>query len=891
MIVQITVVVIFFANAATADVSSNTQSLQQKLQVHHAAVKMRGYFLLDTSVVWTASPDTNWQDYPDIAFDGVNYLVVWQDDRNGDYDVYGARFTHEGVVIDTGAFAIVTAPGDQKHPAVAFDGNNYLVVWHDHRAGDSDIYGARVTTSGLVLDTLSFPIASLQNEQSYPSIAFGGNQYMIAWRDLRNVDSTALYGARVDTAGQLIDTSGIAIAPTGQPERSAIAFDGTNFFVVWAKALWAGSYANIYGARVSASGHVLDTNAIFIGHGTHNWYCNHPSVAFDGSNYLVVYSEMWGYPDVFTSVYGHRVNQDGIVLDSNPILVHDHSGSMPKAAFDGANYLITWVREVPNWPPHYFEIKARRMTCTGQLMGETATVSTGANWRRSPAIVFDGANYCVVWADCRDYISSTIYGSRIDTSSAVLDPSGIPIAVSSSAVAQSQHEPTVSSDGTDYLAVWKDEYAGDIYGIRSSNTGIILDTLPIVISEHLNPECGPCVSWNGTNYLAAWKRIIAGPTPTGYITTARIDQAGAVLDPGGLALVYSACGYPSVSFDGVNHLIVFHRLHYIDYTHVANTIRGLLVDQGNGLISHFAVQYSNDWEYRTSPVVAFDGSNYLVVYYTYGGLHGIYGKRVTPAGAPIGPEILISNTLSYNPSVAFGDLRYLTVWESNTDVFGRFVAPSGSVSDSTFTICVAADSQAWLAVNFDGTHYWVVWQDHRNGEWDIYGARVDTTGSVLDVFPVSLQPGDQVAPAITRGPDDQLLITYSGWTDTINGQPANAMRIWGIFSTDVVGIEENVQSADVVWKRLSIVPNPFHNCTDIRYQITDSSRDDVSLRIFDITGRLVKEFCRLSSIIGHPLSVQWDGTDDKGKRLPQGVYFVSFTANDYSDTEKVVFLR
>ncbi len=871
-------------------IGDQLSEVQAELSNHHTLFSRNGPFLLDTSGLYAAVPDTNWQDYPDIAFDGVNYLVVWQDDRNGDFDVYGARLTQEGVVIDTGAFPIVNAPGNQLNPAVAFDGNNYLVVWEDHRSGDADVYGARVTTSGVVLDTASIQISVELYDQRYPSISFGDSQYLVIWSNWDGSSRLSLSGCRVDTAGIVVDTSGIAVAPTGQPGRSAVAFDGTNFFVIWAKVLWVGSYAHIYGARVSASGQVLDTNTIYVGHGTQNQYCDYPSVAFDGTNYLVVYSEMWGYPDVFTNVCGHRVDQSGVVLDPSPILIYEYSGSMPRAAFDGSNYLITWVKEYPNWPPYYFEIKARRLTCTGHLVGESATVSTGGNWRRSPALVFDGSNYCAVWVDCRVSTSSTIYGSRVDTSCVVLDPSGVPVTTAPSFVGYGrQYRPAISFDGNDYLVVWEDDYSDNIHAIRVSDTGIMLDPVPILLSGHINPEYGPCISWNGINYLAAWKRIIAGPTPTGYITTARIDQTGVVLDPGGLALHYTTCEHPSISFDGVNHLIVFHRLHYAYYNHVANTIRGLLVDEDNVLISQFAVQYSGDWQYRTSPVVAFDGANYLVVYYCYGSLYGIYGTRVTPAGVPLGSEIQVSNSISINPAVGFDGIRYFVVWESNTDIFGRFVNTSGSISDSNLAICVAADSQAHTSVEFDGLNYWVVWQDHRNGEWDIYGARVDTAGNVLEEFPVSLQPGDQVAPAITRGPGNQLLITYSGWTDTINGQPASTMRIWGIFSTDV-GVEESSLPADVTWERLSIVPNPFHGSMDIRYQLTDGG-EEVSIKIFDIAGRLVREFKEPPSVIRCLLSVSWDGNDERGIRVPQGVYFVNLIEGGKIESEKVIFLK
>jgi hypothetical protein len=66
---------------------------------------------------------------PVIGFDGVNYLVVWNDGRGALSKLYGARVAQTGVVLDTGGVGLLNEFDLQAHPSIAFDGNNFLVAW------------------------------------------------------------------------------------------------------------------------------------------------------------------------------------------------------------------------------------------------------------------------------------------------------------------------------------------------------------------------------------------------------------------------------------------------------------------------------------------------------------------------------------------------------------------------------------------------------------------------------------------------------------------------------------------------------------------------------------------------------------------------------------------
>lgn len=83
-------------------------------------------------------------------------------------------------------------------------------------------------------------------------------------------------------------------------------------------------------------------------------------------------------------------------------------------------------------------------------------------------------------------------------------------------------------------------------------------------------------------------------------------------------------------------------------------------------------------------------------------------------------------------------------------------------------------------------------------------------------------------------------------------------------------------------------PNPFIGSTLIRFDLPVA--DYVTLNVHDIRGRLVSQITDESRPAGSH-SVPWDGSDDYGKTLPGGIYFVRMQAGTYASTAKVVLAR
>ena len=83
-------------------------------------------------------------------------------------------------------------------------------------------------------------------------------------------------------------------------------------------------------------------------------------------------------------------------------------------------------------------------------------------------------------------------------------------------------------------------------------------------------------------------------------------------------------------------------------------------------------------------------------------------------------------------------------------------------------------------------------------------------------------------------------------------------------------------------------PNPF--AADTRLQLTLPTSERVVARVYNLAGCLVKTLVDAPLAAGEHF-VPWDGTDESGKRVASGVYFVKLMAGTDRASRKVVLLK
>ncbi|HEX9934770.1 MAG TPA: M1 family aminopeptidase, partial [bacterium] len=87
-------------------------------------------------------------------------------------------------------------------------------------------------------------------------------------------------------------------------------------------------------------------------------------------------------------------------------------------------------------------------------------------------------------------------------------------------------------------------------------------------------------------------------------------------------------------------------------------------------------------------------------------------------------------------------------------------------------------------------------------------------------------------------------------------------------------------------------PNPFNTAVTLYYDVSDSSAASrLSLTVYNLAGQEVAVLLDNAIPVPGMYQTAWNGTDNKGKPLPSGVYVIRMQADAFSLEQKAVLLR
>jgi len=297
--------------------------------------------------------------------------------------------------------------------------------------------------------------------------------------------------------------------------------------------------------------------------------------------------------------------------------------------------------------------------------------------------------------------------------------------------------------------------------------------------------------------------------------------------------------------------------------------------------------------------------------YTYGGTSNDLGADVT-----IEPDscLMICGT-TYSFGAGGGDPYLIktnskgdTIWTrtygSDSDEWAYDILGSvdgGFVIAGSTYFSLLGDDMFVFKVDKDGNVQWNFYNGSLGDDYAYAVGEIPNRGYVIGGnFSYELF----VIRTDSSGNNQQQWIFGGAGTDCVNDVAVNSdgsyvlvgnttsfgqgmTDIWLIkMAQDTLGVCESKGRTAAIFN-LDVIPNPFRDRAVFRIPGIAHSVKRIELNIYDVSGRLVNSF----AIRNTPFAIRWSGTDQNGRTVPAGVYFLVCSFNNERQSEKIVRLK
>jgi hypothetical protein len=281
---------------------------------------------------------------------GKGAIVAWQDDRNGNNDIYVQRIERNGVLRwSASGVPVCTNSAAQFAPIIVSDGaGGAIVAWEDRRntSAHTDLYAQHINHSGAILWAVDgVPIRVAADLLITPRmISDGQGGAILAWQDYRNFFASGpdIFAQRVNGSGNpLWLVNGVPVCTAAFAQASPdLATDGSGGAVIaWQDLRVLGGSSDLYAQHLDGSGGALwAANGVAISNESHNQF--NPVLAADSEQGTIIAFQdqrNTGSSSIH-DVFATRFANSGLLGHPEPVLlsvtdVPDDNGGAVHATF------------------------------------------------------------------------------------------------------------------------------------------------------------------------------------------------------------------------------------------------------------------------------------------------------------------------------------------------------------------------------------------------------------------------------------------------------------------------------------------------------------------------------------------------------------------------------
>lgn len=729
-----------------------------------------------------------------------------------------------------GAASTFVASGDQKAPAFALGQDSTLVVFEDGRGGDLDVVGIRLDATGQPLDARPFPIARSAGTQTTAKVAWNGQNWLVVYSNqvptASNYFQYEVAAKRVSPSGQVLDADPISLGADSTGGNFAVTSDGANWLVA-ATGYTAGN-SDIVGWRIDNAGTVLDAAPVVIQPGTYYVFFNIQAAYVQGQ-YVIAWNDA-------SLVKARRFSSTLQPLDGGQPASLTSSG---KLGSNGSDVVMLWVRQTPAFMQ---EVAMSWYDASLQPLSPAPIPLTTAeaNVSLDPVgLVHSGGTWIAAWTTVGSQVAKA---ARVTSQGTVLDFDGITIAENNPSVlygptlgalanggaafawhdarlndnnvysvaltqvlaskpelclslaSEAQRSPRVAAGPShQFLVTYRaDTSAGSrILAQRVDRNGVAIDVNPLEVASAPNAKLfAGGAAWNGSLYLVAYS-----DQQQGKVFARRLASDGTWIDASPIAVQNG--GSADVAALGGDFLVSALRVVSTNPQFIASygmRVRGL----DGALLDPTPLPLAGS--YATRSRITTLGGKWLVateVHATHDANASSVQATFVDAAGVVTPPVVVATANIQNwgiVDVASSGSSALFVYQSgsnwvNVDVFARRMNVSGSLTGSTVNVTGGdVNGQLRPTIVWTGDDYFVAFETYQNNPWfydfetDVYGARVSESGVLLDAQPFALwNTADwEVTPHAASHGDGRALFASSVYDEPTYGAFHVSTRALGL---------------------------------------------------------------------------------------------------------------